>query len=653
MTVLQVRDLHLSFGTRVLFNDVTFSVSLGDHIAIVGRNGAGKSTMMKAIAKQVPLDSGVVTLGRGATLGYLAQDLIAAPVGTLLESVLSTVPARDALRARYAEAELSLASATDEADQLELAARLVELGEAVNEFDQRFGEHRAARLLTGLGFKQTDFSRPLREFSGGWRMRAALSGLLLSDPDVLMLDEPTNHLDVPTLAWFDQFLKRSRRALLLISHDRTFLNRHAKRVLHVNRGKVDDYTGNLDRFEEQRQQRRELLQAQATAIDLKRESLQTFVDRFGAKASKASQAQSKAKQLEKLERIEVETDERSLGFRFPEVQASGKEVIRVQGLKKSFSEAPLFTDVTQVVQRGERIGIVGPNGAGKTTLLRLIAKELDADQGTVELGHNVVMSYFAQHHADKLGLDRTIYQELDALVPDASPAKLRQVAGAFLFSGDDIDKRISVLSGGERARVALAKLLLIPSNLLLLDEPTNHLDLDSSEALIQALKSYPGTVLFVSHNESFVQQLATKLWEVGDGHAHSFPGTFTDYVARLVAAMDPDPERSSEGGGGPVGDKESAKERRQREARERDARRAMFGPIEKEIKRLELQITALETEQVELEAKLADVSLYDKPDDARKVTQRFDVVRKQLEKAMNDWTLEQEKLAALGTAPSA
>lgn len=644
---MQARDLSLSFGVRTLFANVTFSVSAGERIAIVGRNGAGKSTLMKALASRIPFDSGVVSLGRGATLGYLAQDLVTEPRGTLLQAVQSTIPQKAEIEGRYAEAERALESATDEASQLELAERIVVLREQKDEFEQRFGEHRAARLLTGLGFRQTDFSRAMSEFSGGWRVRAALCGLLLSDPDVLMLDEPTNHLDVPTLAWFDQFIKRSRRALILISHDRAFLNRHVRRVLHVIHGRVDDYTGNLDRFEEQRAQRKEQQLALASSVQQKREQLQTFVDRFAAKASKASQAQSKQKQLDKLEEVEVEADERTLAFRFPEVMASGKEVITIDGLAKSFGDKLLFKDVSQIVQRGDRIAIVGPNGAGKTTLLRLIASELPRDAGSVSLGHQVVMSYYAQHHADKLALDRTIYQELDALVPDASPAKIRQVAGAFLFSGDDIDKRISVLSGGERARVALAKLLLIPSNLLLLDEPTNHLDLDSSEALIAALQKYPGTVLFVSHNESFVEKLATKLWEVGDGQAHAFPGTFSDYVSRLVERFNAEDLSSSGPELARENDKESAKERRQREARERAERKAKVGPTEKEIARLEGLVAKLEAEQAQLEQALADPAIYEDPVKGKQVPVRFATVQKDLEQAMADWANAQERLSAL------
>ncbi len=649
MPVLTIKNLALSFGARALFSDLTFNIENDDRVGLVGRNGAGKSSLMKILAGALGTDSGSVALRRGARVGYLPQDILSLPAGSVLESVLASVPGRNQLEADARAAEEALSATSEPEEQAELGAELAELHEQLIHFDDRFGAHRAGQILLGLGFKNDQLGSPVGALSGGWRMRAALASLLLQAPDVLLLDEPTNHLDAPTLAWFDSFLRRFPHALILISHDRSFLNRHARRIVAVAQGRAELYVGNYDAYVKERALREEQrLNRQKNLLD-KREQLQTFVDRFGAKNTKATQAQSKRKLIEKLdEELESLPDpgfQRALRFRFPEVQPSGKEVLRLEKVAKRFGENIVYKNASSIVQRGERIAIVGRNGAGKTTLLKLIGGELQRDSGEVIFGHNVVLAYFAQHHGEQLDAKKTIAGELDAFVADAyrgrigqapTSAMIRQIAGAFLFSGDDIDKRISVLSGGERARVALAKLLIVPSNLLLLDEPTNHLDLESSEALAHALSEYPGTMIFVSHNRSFVEQLATKLWVVDDGELHTFPGNFADYLASQTTDDDAPATSGSD-------KPHASKERRRQDAQARAEHAAKLKPLQKAVTEAEKRIAILEVAQREAEKRLADPDFY-KTSEAAALTREFVSRKNELEALYGKWEEAQRAL---------
>ncbi|NRD68682.1 ABC-F family ATP-binding cassette domain-containing protein, partial [Corallococcus exiguus] len=497
---------------------------------LVGANGTGKSSLMKIIAGASLPDGGTVQYSRRARAGYLPQEIAGLPEGTVVEAVMSTVPGRDSLEVRLKDTEAALAGSSDEEEQLELAQTLADLHAELDDFENRYGRHHAERILKGLGFKDADLSKPTQALSGGWRMRAALAGLLLQDPDLLLLDEPTNHLDVPTLAWFDGFLRRSNKAMVLISHDRDFLNRQINRVVSLEMEGVREYAGNYEDYKRQRAEEMVLLQARAEKVEQRRAELQGFIDRFGAKATKAKQAQSRAKMLAKLEKVQVLEERQTMKFRFPEVERSGRDVVLMEDITKRYGALTVYDGLNARLERGQRIAVVGANGAGKTTLLKMVAGELAPDSGKVTLGHNVVVGYYAQHHADKLDRRNTIIEEVRPLAADKPESYVRGVLGAFLFSGDDVEKPIGVLSGGERARVALAKLLLIPSNFLLMDEPTNHLDLDSSEMLIEALKLYGGTLLFVSHNRSFINNLCTHVWEVADGKLTSHAGNLDEYL---------------------------------------------------------------------------------------------------------------------------
>ncbi len=660
MSLVAAKDLCLAFGPKVVLDRAAFAIGPQDRIGLVGANGTGKSSLLRILAGEASADSGELVVRRGARAGYLPQDVASLPDLPLVDAVLSAVPGRTALEARLAQTEAALAAAGEAAEQLELSQALAELHEELDHFEEHFGRRRAERILSGLGFAPEDLDRPAHTFSGGWKMRAALAGLLLQDPDLLLLDEPTNHLDVPTLEWFDAFLRGTRKALLLVSHDREFLNRQIGRVLALEPEGLRSYAGDYDDYKRQRAGEEERLEAQARRQAAKRAQLETFIERFGAKATKAAQARSKEKQLERMEEVRLLERRGTLRFSFPEAPRSGKEVLRLEGVSKAFGPRVVYRGLDAQVLRGERVGVIGPNGAGKTTLLKLAAGELRPDAGTVKLGHSVVAGYYAQHHFEKTDHDdagavrsvgtlrpeRTILDTLWDLVPDRGEAYVRSVAGSFLFSGDDVEKRVGVLSGGERARVALAKLLLVPANLLLLDEPTNHLDLESSEALIEALRGYSGTLLFVSHNRSFVNQLATVIWEVKGGGVLPFPGNLDDwwYHQREIEAAGEAGTPGASAGPAPA---TPARDRRRAEAEARNARYRLEKPLRDEIARLEARIAALEADEKEASAALADPALYQDFARAKPLIERQRAAKEELEELYAAWEAAQQQLAAL------
>ncbi|HZZ85890.1 MAG TPA: ABC-F family ATP-binding cassette domain-containing protein [Anaeromyxobacteraceae bacterium] len=675
MSLIRASQLSLAFGPKVLFEGASFSIGPRDRIGLVGANGTGKSSLLRILAGEQSADSGSLTFRRGARVGYLPQDVAALTPGELVEVVLASVPGRGEVQARLAATEASLAEAAGEEEQLELAQALADQHAELEHFEERHGRHQAERILAGLGFSEADLRRSTSTLSGGWKMRAALAGLLLTDPDLLLLDEPTNHLDIPTLTWFDAFLRGSGKAFLLISHDREFLDRQIDHVLALEPEGLRSYAGDYRDYKRQRAEEGERLLAQARKVEVRRAELEGFIERFGAKATKARQAQSRQKMLDKLEDVQVIEHRDTLRFHFAEAPRSGREVLRLEGVHKAFGERVVYRDLSASVLRGERVGVIGSNGAGKSTLLKLVAGELAADGGEVRLGHGVIPGYYAQHHFEPEERDlearaagtartfgaldpkQTVLEALWDLVPDKGEAYVRGVAGSFLFSGEDADKPLGVLSGGERARVALARLLLVPANLLILDEPTNHLDLDSSEALIEALRAYAGTLLFVSHNRSFLNQLCTRVWDVKDGGIEDTPGNLDDWLhhQRLVeeaaAAEAAAGGAAPRTGGGEVGAPafRSEKERKRAEAEARNARYAREKPLRDEVARLEARIAALEAQEKEATAALADPALYSDFARARPHVDAQRQAREELEGLYASWEEKQAELERLGS----
>ncbi len=659
MSIVTAEQLSISFGKKQILDEESFAIQPGDRVGLIGPNGSGKSTLMRLLAQEREPDGGEIHFARGVKVGYLPQDILALPPGTLVDSVRSVVPGSDELRASIAMLEADLASAEEDEVRIELGERLADLHTRLADFEERYGRHRAESILAGLGFAEAEFERDITTFSGGWKMRAALAGLLLLEPDLLLLDEPTNHLDIPSLTWFDQFLRRFPKALLLISHDREFLNRQIRRVMTFEPEGLRSYPGDYDSYRRQRAEEELNLEIRARRQAEERAVTQRFIDRFRYKATKARQVQSRIKQLERSEVIEVRDHHSTVRFRFPEVARSGREVIRIDQIDKRFGDKVIYQSVTKTLERGDRVAIIGVNGAGKTTLLKLIAKELTLDGGSITLGHNVQPAYYAQHHTEQLDRERTVLEEVWSLVPDKPQSAVRSVLGSFLFQGDDVDKKIAVLSGGERARVALARLLVIPSNLILMDEPTNHLDLDSSEKLAEALKEYGGTLLFVSHNRSFINQLATKIWDVQKGHIVEWSGNLDAYLYHLEqSAQRSDLIADSTGSvrGKAAGRADSAsagraeesdKDRRRMKAQEREARALRIRPVKQQLETVEQQITALEQEKGELEKTLSSPTLYSDPQKAKQVQQRFADIQKQLEAMYPRWESLQAELESL------
>jgi ATP-binding cassette subfamily F protein 3 len=579
--------------------------------------------------------------------------------------ILSSVPGRKELDEQLGRAETALeeatkGGATDDETLLELAARVGELHERIDHFERFFGEHEALAILAGLGFGPGDERRDLGELSGGWKMRGVLAGLLFQRPDVLLLDEPTNHLDLPSVAWFSEFLKRWNRCTVLISHDREFLNEQISRVVSLELEGVRNYTGNYEKYVEQRAEEETILAGKAKNLARERERLQRFVDRFRAQANKAKAVQSRIKALDRMEDVETYAKRNVMRFSFPPTARAVADVVRIEGLKKAYGEHIVFPGVDLTVRRGEKIGIIGVNGAGKTTLLRMIAGELPHDGGTIKIGSGIEVGYYAQHHADTLDLTATVYEVVQRASPDTPPSRVRSICGAFMFSGDDIDKPIKVLSGGEKARVALARLLVKPGNLLLMDEPTNHLDLASSESLAASLGTFDGTLVFVSHNRSLIRTLATRIWNVEDQRVDTYPGTLDEYMYSMaerrqaVAAAPGDTgQRRDPRGAVPqkaVPTRDDDKQRKRREAELRQKRSAKLGPLEKQVAQLEERISVLEAEQKARSAELADPTVYDDAPrrnkllgDYQAAQDKLDELNPRWEKAMAD--LEEAKAA--------
>ncbi len=524
--MLQIQAVSKSFGSKVLFEGVRANLDARSRIALVGPNGAGKSTLIKMILGGEHPDQGAIVLHPHVRVGHLAQELPKFEDRTILDEVMSLGGRRGEILARKAWLEHEMQSREAGPAQDSVLSAYAKVLEELDSFDEFRLPSRAERILEGVGFRSRDFGRKLSEFSGGWLMRVALARVLLLNPDMLILDEPTNHLDLESLLWLEEFLKGYPGAILMVSHDRVFLNKLVNGVWEIDQRRIETYSGDLDAFVVQKEERLKVLEARAQGQEAKAAELRAFIERFGAKASKARQAQSRMKQLEKLEsleKIELPQATSGIGFRFPPCPKSGSVVATIKGLQVRVGagtqdEKTLFSGLDWIVKRGTRTAIVGVNGAGKTTLLRALARSLgngaEFTAGEFRLGHEVRIGYYSQLQAETLDLESTILEELESTAPTLEIARIRGVAGAFLFRGDDVEKKIKVLSGGEKARVALAKLLLTPNNFLLLDEPTNHLDADSREVLLSALQEYDGTLCLVSHDRDFVAPLADQLLEI-------------------------------------------------------------------------------------------------------------------------------------------
>jgi len=659
-------EVSKSYGGRTLFEDVSLQINRDDRLGLVGPNGAGKSTLFKIILGQEECDSGVIARQRGATLGFLPQE--SAPVGDETVVELATAISEEFVEIRRKLREWDLAHPDDVDPHDNLHARYDELGGWQL-------ESKAKKILAGLAFRERDFDRPARELSGGWVMRAHLARLLVQEPDLLMLDEPTNHLDLETLIWFQEYLREYSGGIVLISHDREFLNQIATGILEIRQSKIFSYTGNYDHFLAQRA----AMEAQQLAAykNQQREiaRLQEFADRFGAKASKASQAQSKLKQIERMEKIEApESSGPVVGFTFPQPIRSGQRVLNLKGIHHAYGSNVVYRGVDFEVEKEQRVVLVGPNGAGKSTLLKLGAGTMPIQQGERVLGHNVKEGYYSQYRTEMLQMHRTVLEEALDTPARVTEQAIRTLLGAFLFRGDDVFKKVNVLSGGEKSRLALVRLLLDPPNLLLMDEPTTHLDMASIDALIYALKSFTGTLVFISHDVHFIRALTTRVVHVNAGVLTNYPGDYQYYLDKTKAVTarqgltaggqglsvgqvgglrdgrtKQEASASSASSGGGV----DRKEQRRIEAQQRQARSNELKNAQKAVAMLEKKIADLEVKQGELTQELEKPETYERAGAAMHINRELMVVVDEIQKAQSDWEAAATRLETLKAEESA
>ena len=642
--MLQLENISLSFGGETLLDGISTIINPGERVGLVGPNGAGKSTLLKLIAGELDPDEGTLTMSKASTVGYLPQDGVDPdPDSTLFEEMENAFGDIKDLEQKVQQAREKVAELDEGTEEYKQA--MDQLGSLQSRLDRSGAyslEANIEKVLMGLGFSTDDFDRKTTEFSGGWLMRIALAKLLLQRPTYLLLDEPTNHLDIESLRWIEQFLRNYEGAVIIVSHDKAFLNKITQRTLAIEQGELLDYSGNYAYYEEKHaewlEHRRKAYENQQKRI----KEIQEFIDKFRYNASKAAQVQSRIKQLEKMNKIELDERDEEISFEFPPPERSGAVVMKLENICKQYGNNVVFEDLSYSIERQDKVAVLGPNGAGKSTLIRIMAGLEDFDAGKREPGYNVTTNYFAQHQADELDLSKTVFEIMREAAPKADETRLRTILGCFLFQGDEVFKKVSVLSGGEKSRLALARMLVQPANFLIFDEPTNHLDMKSKDILQQALDQYEGTYMIVSHDRDFLDPVVDKVLEVRPNETNNFYGNVSYYLDKVEERE----EQQNEDLAKATSDSRknsglSRKEERRIAAQKRQQKYDQLKPLKKKMEPLEDNIEELEARKEEIEDLMAQPDFYDDQEQVKEISMEYEKLKAELVEVYDKW----EKLA--------
>lgn len=652
--MIAVQNVSKFLGNKELFRSVSFHIHPGDRIGIVGPNGAGKTTLFRIVLGDLQPDDGLVTCAKNLTLGYLPQQWRPSGDTTVLAHTQGVCAEVFQLRRELDELEAALKEPLSPEAAEALAKRHAVFLDRLERLRPYDLEARAQKILTGLGFHEKDFQKPLSTLSGGWAMRVELARLLLAEPDVLLLDEPTNHLDLESILWLESYLQETRSAVLVVSHDRSFLNRVVRRILELENGRVETYQGSYDRYVEEKAVRRRILEAAKENQEARIRHIERFIARNRVRKDRARQVQSRLKMLEKMERVEGPVNQETVHFHFPEPERCGRRVLELVAVRKAYGAHVVYDGVDLVVERGDRIALLGPNGAGKSTFLKILAGKEAVTDGRIRRGHNVKIGYYAQHLWEELNLNNTVLEELLSVSGRMPHTQVRTLLGAFLFRGDEVDKKVGVLSGGEKARLSLCKLLVQAPNVLLLDEPTNHLDIPGREMLEEALGAYSGSVCFVSHDRHFINALADKILVVGRGRVELLPGNADDYERLWKGAfrnteeetVSTRPAVQSESREGAKW-KPDSKERRRWEAERRNTLYRLKKPLQERLATLEKALDRLHDERDQLSALLSDPATYQERADVAALQRRFRECARQIDDLTATWEQTALDLEAL------